>query len=51
MRQLDIMDKNEKRAIRAVAEEDDPGAREFLRTEAGYDPAEIDSAAAEVVVV
>lgn len=49
--QLETMDKNETRAVRAVAEEDDPGAREFLRTKAGYDPSEIDAAASEVVAV
>jgi len=48
--QLESMDRNEKRAVEAVAADDDPDAREYLREEAGYDPADINAAASEVVV-
>jgi len=48
--QLEAMNKNEKRALRAVAEDGEEGAREYLIEEAGYDPGEIESAAQEVAV-
>jgi RNase P/RNase MRP subunit POP5 len=47
--QLESMDRNEKRAVEAVAADDDPDARAYLREEAGYEPGEIDAAANEVV--
>ena len=46
--QLESMDRNEKRAVEAVAENEDPDAAEYLMQEAGYDPAEIDAAVREV---
>lgn len=46
--QLEAMDRNETRAVEAVAQDDDEDARQYLREEAGYDPAEIDAAASEV---
>ena len=46
--QLEAMDRNEKRAVEAVATDDDDQARDYLLNEAGYDPAEIDAAASEV---
>lgn len=47
--QLEAMNQNEKRAVEAVAADDDPDARQYLREEAGFEPREIDAAASEVV--
>ena len=47
--QLEAIDRNEKRAIDAVAADDDPDARQYLPEEAGFELGEIDAAASEVV--
>lgn len=46
--QLEAIDRNQKRAVEAVAQDNDPDARAYLREEAGFEPGEIDAAAGEV---